>query len=57
MLSHETIAHASYYAVNASPRLNLFIMGRTLCLAAANWPIRWSRRKPAGVPVPQLAPK
>jgi hypothetical protein len=57
MVSSETIAHASYYAVNASRRLNWFIMTRTLCLAAANWPIRWSRRKSAAVPVPQLAPK
>ena len=57
MVSSETIAHASYYAVNASRRLNAFIMWRTLCLAAANWPIRWSRRKSAAVPVPQLASK
>jgi hypothetical protein len=57
ILSDETIAHSSYYTVNASRRLDWFIMVRTLCLAAANWPVRWSRRKPAAVALPQLAPK
>ena len=56
-LSDETIAHSSYYAVNASRRLDCWIIVRTICLAAANWPIRWHRRKPATVAVPQLAPK
>lgn len=56
-LSDDTIAHSSYYAVNASLRLNTFILFRTLCLAAANWPIRWSRRKPATVALPQLVSK
>jgi hypothetical protein len=57
MLSDETIAHSSYYTVNATRRLDCFIMVRTLCLAAANWPIRWSRRKPATVALPELAAK
>jgi hypothetical protein len=56
-LSDETIAHSSYYAVNASRRLDCWIIARTLCLAAANWPIRWHRRKAATVALPQLAPK
>lgn len=56
-LSDETIAHSSYYAVNASRRLDWFIFVRTLWLAAANWPIRWHRRKPATVALPEFASK
>jgi hypothetical protein len=56
-ISDETIAHSSYYAVNASRRLDWFIFVRTLWLAAANWPIRWHRRKPATVALPEFASK
>lgn len=56
-LSDETCAHASYYAVNASRRLNCFVLLRTCFLAAASWPIRWTRRKPRAVALPQLVPK
>lgn len=56
-LNDETCAHASYYAVNASARLNWFVLTHALFRAAQAWPIRWSRRKGATVPLPQLAPK
>jgi hypothetical protein len=56
-LSDETVAHASYYAVNPSRRLDWFILARTLFLAAASWPIRWTRRKERPVPLRQLVPK
>jgi len=56
-LNDETCAHASYYAVNASTRLNWFVLSRALFRAALAWPIRWPRRKHAAVPLQQLAPK
>lgn len=53
----ETCAHASFYAVNASRRLNWFIFTRTLLQAAMSWPLRWTRRRERGLPIPQWAPK
>jgi hypothetical protein len=50
-------AHASFYAVNSSHKLNWFIFSRALFRAAAAWPLRWTRRKESGVPLPQLVPK
>jgi hypothetical protein len=57
-LSHEICAHASYYAVNASRRLDWYVLTRALIRAAAAIPIRRrSRRAGAAVPLPQLVPK
>ena len=56
-LNDETCAHASYYAVNASVRLNWFVLSRALFRAALAWPIRWPRRKDTPVPLQELAPK
>jgi hypothetical protein len=56
-LSDEACAHASYYAVNASRRLNWFVLSRALFRAAFAWPIRWTRRKDVPVTLPQLVPK
>lgn len=55
--SHEVCAHASYYAVNTSRRLDWFIFTRTLLQAAMVWPVRWKRRKDPAVAIPQLIPK
>jgi hypothetical protein len=52
----EACAHASFYAVNASRRLDWFIFSRSLLRAAMAWPIWWHRRRDAAVPLPQLAP-
>ncbi|HUR58078.1 MAG TPA: hypothetical protein VM029_10245 [Opitutaceae bacterium] len=56
-LSEEACAHASYYAVNASRQLNWFIITRSFFRAASAWPLRWVRRKPGTVALPQLLPK
>ncbi len=56
-LNDETTAHASFYAVNASARLNWFVLSRAIFRAALAWPIGWPRRKDATVPLQQLAPK
>lgn len=57
-LSDEICAHASYYAVNASSRLNWHVLTRAMIRAAAAIPIRRrSRRSGAAVPLPQLVPK
>lgn len=57
-LSDEVCAHASYYAVNASRRLDWFVLSRALVRAAAAIPIRRrSRRSGATVPLPRLIPK
>ncbi len=56
-LNDETCAHASFYAVNAGPRLNWFVLTRALGRAALAWPIRWSRRKDTPVRLSQLVPK
>jgi hypothetical protein len=56
-LSDDACAHASYYAVNASRRLNWFVLSRAMFRAAFAWPIRWTRRRHATVPLPQLVPK
>lgn len=56
-LSDESCAHASYYAVNASRRLDWFVLSRAIFRAAFAWPIRWTRRRHAAVPLPQLVPK
>lgn len=56
-LSDEVCAHASYYAVNASRRLDWFVLTRGLYRALAVWPIGSARRKDAGVGLPQLVPK
>jgi hypothetical protein len=55
--SDEVCAHSSYYAVNASRRLNWFVLTRTFYRALAAWPIRWTRRKHSSIAVPQLVPK
>jgi hypothetical protein len=57
-LNDEVCAHASYYAVNASRRLNWSILARALFRAAAAIPIRArGRRKGSAVRLPQLLPK
>jgi NDP-sugar pyrophosphorylase family protein len=56
-LSEEACAHASYYAVNSSRRLNWFIVERSFWRAASVWPLRWTRRKETAVRLPQLVPK
>jgi hypothetical protein len=55
--NEETCAHASYYSVNASPRLDWFVLSRAMLRAALAWPISWKRRKDAAVRLPQLAGK
>jgi hypothetical protein len=56
-VSDESCAHASYYAVNASRRLNWFILSRSFLRAASAWPLlRWTRRA-GDVALPQLMPK
>ncbi len=56
-LSEEACAHASFYAVNASRRLDWFIISRSFLRAATAWPLRWVRRKDSTVRLPQLLPK
>ncbi len=57
-LSDEICAHASYYAVNASRRLDWLVLLRAMIRAAAAIPIRRrSRRGGGAVPLPQLVPK
>lgn len=57
-VTDEACAHASYYAVNASRRLDWFILSRSLRRAASTWPLlRWTRRKEPAVALPQLIPK
>ena len=56
-LNEDACAHASFYAVNASRRLDWFVLSRSMLRAAGAWPIRWPRRKEAAVPLQQLAPK
>jgi hypothetical protein len=53
----DTCAHASYYAVYASRRLDWFVLSRALMRAAFAWPIAWKRRRDAAVRLPQLAGK
>lgn len=53
----ESCAHAAFYAVNASRRLDCFVLSRALLRAAGAWPVRWNRRKDAAVPLQQFAPK
>jgi hypothetical protein len=56
-VSAESCAHASFYATNASRRLDAVILGRTLLRAATTWPLRWSRHQEVSAPLPQLVPK
>lgn len=57
-LNDEICAHASFYAVNASRRLDAFILTRALVRALFAIPIRLrSRRSGTAVPIPQLLPK
>jgi hypothetical protein len=56
-VSAESCAHASFYATNASRRLDAAILGRTVLRAATTWPLRWSRRQDTAAPLPQLVPK
>lgn len=57
-VSDEICAHASFYAVNASRRLDWYVITRAMVRAAAAIPIRRrSRRSGAAVPLPQLVPK
>jgi hypothetical protein len=56
-LSADACAHASFYAVNRSTRLDAGIIGRALLRAAMAWPIYWHRRRESGSPLPQLLPK
>ena len=55
--NEDTCAHASYYAVNTSLRLNWFVLSRALLRAAFAWPIAWKRRRDAALRLPQLAGK
>ena len=54
-LSDESCAHASYYAVNASARLDWFVLSRAFYRAVFAWPIRWTKRKDAAVALPHRA--
>lgn len=54
-ISDEACAHASFYAVNASRRLDWFILRRSFARVLAVWPILRSRRKDTGVPLPQVS--
>lgn len=56
-LCDEVCAHASYYAVNASRRLDWFVLSRAMIRAAAAIPIRRRSRRSAAVPLPRLIPK
>lgn len=56
-LSDEACAHASYYAVNASRRLDWFVLSRAFLHAALAWPIRWTQRKERAMALRQLAGK
>ena len=56
-LSDEICAHASYYAVNASRRLDASILRRGLYRAAFAWPVRWTRRKDRAMALQQLVGK
>lgn len=57
-VSDESCAHASYYAVNASRRLNWFILSRSFRRAVGTWPLlRWTRRKETPVALARLLPK
>jgi NDP-sugar pyrophosphorylase family protein len=53
----EVCAHAAFYAVNASRRLNWFIFKRTLLQVAMVWPLLWGKRRDAAVAIPQLVSK
>ncbi|MEY4940086.1 MAG: hypothetical protein RIQ93_1821 [Verrucomicrobiota bacterium] len=56
-VSAESNAHASFYAVNASWRLDAVILMRALLQAAMVWPIRWNRRRETASALPRLVPK
>jgi hypothetical protein len=56
-ISDEAVAHASYYAVHRSARLNAFILSRTILRALLVWPIRGHRKPAAAVPLQTLVPK
>lgn len=56
-LSDAACAHASYYAVNASRRLDWYVFSRSFTRAAFAWPLRWTRRKDSTVALSQLVPK
>lgn len=58
-LNDEICAHASFYAVNASRRLDGFILTRALFRALFAIPIRLRSRRSStsAVPIPQLLPK
>lgn len=55
-VSADSCAHASFYAVNASWRLDAAIVARAMLRAAFAWPIYLARRRDAGAPLPQLIP-
>jgi hypothetical protein len=56
-MSDEACAHASYYAVNASRRLDGYILVRCLLRALRVWPIPWPRRKTSTVALATLVPR
>lgn len=55
-VSAEACAHASFYTVNASWRLDARIVARAMLRAAFAWPIYLARRRDAAGPLPQLIP-
>ncbi len=53
----DACAHASFYAVNRTARLDAMIIGRAFLRAAMAWPIYWHRRRESAASLPQLLPK
>ena len=56
-LSDEACAHASYYAVNRSRRLDWFVLRQCFLRAIRLWPLPGRRRRDTTVPFQQLVPK
>lgn len=56
-LSDEAIGHGSFYAVNASRRLDWQILSRCVLRSALIWPIPGRRRKEASMPLQELVHK
>lgn len=56
-VSPDACAHASFYAVNASWRLDAAILVRAVLRASMVWPLCWNRRRETATALPRLVPK
>jgi lipopolysaccharide/colanic/teichoic acid biosynthesis glycosyltransferase len=56
-VSPEACAHASFYAINSSLRVDVSILARAFARASMAWPIYWTRRRDQSAALSQLMPK